>query len=106
MRLDDLLAQLQRIREIANRPRRQQWWRRLASDARDQAGADSEPGSPGGSAPRHGVCWSASPLKLVLEDTLHCRVGALIRRRAISSQPSWLLPEAGPPSPCDRAKGP
>ncbi len=78
MRLDELLAQAPRIREIAI----EHGAANLAafgSVARDQAGPDSDVDLLVDLPPRTGLLERIA-LKLALEDTLRCRVD-LIRRR-------------------------
>ena len=78
MRLDDLLAQAPRIREIAMAHGASNL-AAFGSVARDKAGPDSDLDLLVDLPPRTGLLDSIA-LKQALEDTLHCRVD-LIRRR-------------------------
>jgi predicted nucleotidyltransferase len=78
MRLDDLLAQAPRIREIATAHGATNL-AAFGSVARDQAGPDSDLDLLVDLPPRTGLLERIA-LKLALEDTLHCRLD-LIRRR-------------------------
>ncbi len=78
MRLDDLLAQAPRIREIASAYGASNL-AAFGSVARDQAGPDSDLDLLVDLPPQTGLLDRIA-LKQALEDTLHCRVDVIRRR--------------------------